>query len=188
MTTPPTPTNILYDTDLSGTTTGVTSIIAGSRSATESDGVNLTTDALVQLLTGVFTTIDVSPSLVVSGTARGVDSAGEEWARRHNIPVAQFEAQWDDTDHPDAVVKNGKYGPYDAAAGHRRNESMADFAASHSDRGILIAVLDAPSSGTESMIQLARETLGDENVFVIPLTSFPDSAARSELSDVLVTM
>jgi len=72
---------------------------------------------------------------VISGTARGVDSLGERWAREKNIPCQQFPAQWD------------KYGK---SAGYRRNEDMAKVA------DALIAVWDGQSRGTKHMINIAR--------------------------------
>lgn len=73
---------------------------------------------------------------VVSGTARGVDQLGELWAKRNNIPVKQFPADW-----------NGKYGKN---AGMIRNNQMADYAEA------LIALWDGKSRGTLQMIQRAK--------------------------------
>lgn len=70
-------------------------------------------------------------SEVVSGTAKGVDILGEEWAKIHKIPIKQFPANWD------------KYGK---AAGFRRNEEMAEYA------DALIAIWDGKSRGTLHMI------------------------------------
>lgn len=50
---------------------------------------------------------------VVSGGARGVDVAGEAWARMRDVPVKRFPADW---------RAHGK------AAGFRRNQQMADYA------------------------------------------------------------
>lgn len=50
---------------------------------------------------------------IVSGTARGIDSAGEKLAEEHHIPVKRFPAAWD------------KYGK---AAGPIRNKEMAEYA------------------------------------------------------------
>ena len=74
---------------------------------------------------------------VVSGTARGVDQVGEEWARMHLIPIKRFPAQWRDA------------GGYNPAAGHIRNRQMADYA------DALVAVWDGRSSGTRGMIEEA---------------------------------
>lgn len=72
---------------------------------------------------------------VVSGTARGVDRLGEEWAKANSVPVKSFPADWD------------RYGK---SAGHRRNTEMALYA------DALIAVWDGVSSGTHDMILKAR--------------------------------
>ena len=50
---------------------------------------------------------------VVSGCARGVDQAGEAWARKHNVPVQRFPARWS---------------VYGKGAGPIRNAAMADYA------------------------------------------------------------
>lgn len=73
---------------------------------------------------------------VVSGAARGVDKAGEDyvtWAREQfpgTFTVTQFPANWD------------KYGK---VAGHLRNRQMAEYA----DAALLI--WDGSSSGTANM-------------------------------------
>jgi hypothetical protein len=77
-----------------------------------------------------------SISEVVSGKAKGVDTAGEVWANNHDISIATFPAQW-------AVL--GK------VAGFMRNEHMADYA------DALIAVWDGESRGTAHMINTMRE-------------------------------
>ena len=73
---------------------------------------------------------------IVSGTARGVDLAGEYWATKNNITVKQFPADW------------GKLGHI---AGHVRNKDMAKYA------DTLIAIWDGISTGTESMVRFAKE-------------------------------
>jgi hypothetical protein len=72
---------------------------------------------------------------VISGTARGVDQLGEEYARIQNIPVKQFPADWD---------THGK------SAGYKRNVIMADYA------DALIAIWDGKSRGTAHMITIAN--------------------------------
>jgi len=76
-----------------------------------------------------------SISEVISGTARGADSAGEHWANALDIPVKRFPADWD---------KHGR------SAGYLRNEEMAN----HADA--LVAVWDGSSRGTKHMIDIAR--------------------------------
>ena len=73
---------------------------------------------------------------VVSGTARGVDRWGEEYAAEHGIDVKQFPADW---------LTFGK------GAGYVRNEDMADYA------DALIAVWNGESRGTKHMIEQMKE-------------------------------
>lgn len=75
-------------------------------------------------------------SAVVSGTARGADEFGENWAREHSININKFPADWE---------KFGK------RAGPLRNKEMAENAEG------LIAVWDGQSRGTFSMIDLAKK-------------------------------
>lgn len=73
---------------------------------------------------------------VVSGTARGIDQAGEMWAMQHDIPVKRFPADWD---------------MYGKSAGYRRNTEMAEYA------NALIAIWDGQSRGTKHMIDEAAK-------------------------------
>lgn len=94
---------------------------------------------------------------VVSGCAPGADTFGELWAKAHMIPIKRFPAIWHDLSHANAVIKvNNRGQKYDAMAGKRRNQQMADYA----DQ--LIAVWDGVSTGTKDMIDRARYL----NVFV----------------------
>lgn len=100
-------------------------IIAGSRD-------NVTQDDIDQAMTK----IDWKVSKVISGTARGADQFGENWALRQGIPVDRYPADWD---------KHGK------SAGYKRNEKMATMAEA------LVAVWDGESRGTTHMINIAVE-------------------------------
>ena len=73
---------------------------------------------------------------VVSGTARGIDTHGELWAKQHNKRITRFPADWD---------------TYGKSAGYKRNEEMADYA------DALIAVWDGVSKGTKHMIDIATK-------------------------------
>lgn len=70
-------------------------------------------------------------SEVVSGTARGADYLGEEYANENGIPIKSFPADWEN---------------YGKAAGPIRNRQMAEYA------DVLIAVWDGKSKGTNNMI------------------------------------
>jgi len=69
-------------------------------------------------------------SEVVSGTAKGADRAGENWATLYNKSVKRFPANWD---------KFGK------AAGHIRNSEMAKYG------DALLLIWDGESRGSKNM-------------------------------------
>lgn len=68
---------------------------------------------------------------IVSGGARGVDNHGEIWAKKNNIKIVMFPAQW---------------GLYGKKAGPLRNENMADFC----DYGLGFSLNN--SRGTANMV------------------------------------
>lgn len=103
-------------------------IIAGSRDINDVQHVYAAMDE-------AFLILRIEPTEVVSGKARGVDTAGETWAKRFGIPVAEFPARWRDPD-----------GTFYADAGKRRNVQMANYA------DALVAVWDGRSYGTKHMI------------------------------------
>lgn len=100
-------------------------IIAGSRSITDPAAV------IAAVAESGFQITEV-----VSGAAHGVDRLGEEWARRHEIPIVQFPPDWN------------KYG---RGAGVIRNNEMAAYAEA------LVAIWDGSSHGTYHMVNAARE-------------------------------
>lgn len=69
---------------------------------------------------------------IVSGTAAGIDQAGEHFAKQYTIPVKKFPADWD---------KHGK------AAGPIRNAEMAKYA------DALLLIWDGSSRGSANMKQ-----------------------------------
>lgn len=73
---------------------------------------------------------------VVSGGARGVDTCGENWAKRNKIPIKQFPARWRE---------------YGRGAGPIRNGQMAAYA------DALIAIPVPYSVGTRNMIKQAQD-------------------------------
>jgi hypothetical protein len=100
-------------------------IIAGSRGITDIGSVQVAMEAC-----------GWTPSIVVSGTAGGVDTLGERWAQEQGIPVFRTPANWD------------KYGK---RAGYLRNVEMAQGA------DALVAIWDGVSKGTRHMIDIARK-------------------------------
>jgi hypothetical protein len=72
---------------------------------------------------------------IVSGTAKGIDQLGEEYAQAANLNLVRFPADWQQ---------------FGRAAGFIRNKEMAEFADS------LIAIWDGKSPGTKNMIANAK--------------------------------
>ena len=99
-------------------------IIAGSRQIEDAD-------VLKQTITDAGWDIDE----VVSGTCRGVDVMGEEWAHDKNIVVKQFPADW---------ITHGRM------AGELRNREMAEYADG------LILLWDGHSPGASCMLREAN--------------------------------
>ena len=99
-------------------------IIAGSRGCNDYD-----------LVKHAIENSNFNPTVVISGTARGVDQLGERWAKENKIAIERFPAQWD------------KYGK---SAGYKRNTEMALKA------DALIAIWIKGSRGTKHMIEIAK--------------------------------
>ena len=74
--------------------------------------------------------------VIVSGTAKGADSLGEQYAKEKGYAIERYPADWN---------TNGK------AAGIIRNGVMAD----HADA--LVAFWNGRSQGTKNMIETARK-------------------------------
>jgi hypothetical protein len=85
---------------------------------------------------------------VVSGTAKGADSLGEDFAINNNLGLKSFPAPWDDIDRkPDNQIGERADGKkYWKKAGHYRNKQMAEYA----DAAIIFH--DGKSRGTANMI------------------------------------
>jgi hypothetical protein len=75
-------------------------------------------------------------SLVISGTARGVDKMGEFWADKNGIPVRRFKPNYMAYGSPAAL--------------HIRNGAMAEVA------DALILIWDGKSKGSASMLEKAQ--------------------------------
>ena len=97
-------------------------VIAGSRGITD-----------YEYLCKCMKELDFSPTLVISGGAKGVDSLGEWWAQERGILVKVYPANW------------SKYG---CASGHIRNEEMAKVC------DAIVVIWDGRSPGSKGMISL----------------------------------
>lgn len=80
--------------------------------------------------------VGIDEFVIISGTARGADKLGEDYAIERGQSILRFPADWD------------KYGK---SAGYKRNEEMAQVA------DMLIAFWDGESRGTKHMIDLATK-------------------------------
>ena len=90
---------------------------------------------------------------IISGVASGADKLGLSMAKANSIGFEEFPADWKNLDVKNCIVKHGKYGEYNALAGHNRNCQMA-YAADE-----LLAFWDGESTGTKHMISF-MESLG----------------------------
>lgn len=99
-------------------------IVAGSRSITD-----------YLFVKEVLDNCGINISTIISGTAMGVDTLGERFARENNISIERFAAQWD---------------IYGNSAGYVRNTLMANNA------DWLICVWDGKSKGSKHMLDIAR--------------------------------
>lgn len=106
-------------------------IVAGSRYFNNKTLMFKKLDEVMQTLS--------APVEIVSGHCRGADILGEEYARKNNIPLITFPADWN------------KYGK---RAGYIRNKQMAEYA--QKDNGILVAFPMGESRGTMMMIAIAK--------------------------------
>ncbi len=119
---------------------GLKTIVAGSRSIAD-----------YNLICAAIKESEFIISEIVSGTAKGVDQMGERFAAENNLPIKKFPSDWNDLSHPDALIKTNSSGKkYDARAGFRRNQDMADYS------DALIAITTG-SSGTADMIERAKK-------------------------------
>lgn len=109
-------------------------IVAGSRTANNFELVEKS--LMIYFKEHKFHRADVE---IISGTARGADQLGEQFANKYGLKLTKFPADWD------------KYGK---SAGYIRNEEMAKYA---TENGILFAFWDGKSKGTNHMINLAKK-------------------------------
>lgn len=91
---------------------------------------------------------------IISGTANGVDKLGEEYAKKNNLSILKFPANWN---------------LYGKSAGYIRNDEMAKNAEA------LIAVWDGKSKGTKNMIDIAKKKELKVFVYIIDNNDYIDN-------------
>ena len=94
---------------------------------------------------------------IISGGAKGVDSNAEKFAKFHKIKFKEYPADWKNIKVKDALIRQNKFGQYNAKAGLVRNETMAEKA----DK--LLAITNG-STGTEHMIECMKKL--NKEIFV----------------------
>ncbi len=120
-------------------------IIAGSRSIRDYSDVR---DGVVA--SGLWKAYRASIE-VVSGTAKGVDLLGEQFAEKNGLLVHRFPAKWNDFSTGTGRIAYHKYGKYNPEAGMIRNMKMGLFADE------LLAIWDTKSTGTGHMVSYMKE-------------------------------
>lgn len=115
-------------------------IIAGSR---DFNDFPMLMSKCTDILSGIANTNNnIDKVRIVSGTARGADQLGEQYAKLVGYEVSRFPADWNNL---------GK------RAGYVRNAEMAKFAVKDGNYGVLVAFWDGKSKGTKHMIDLANK-------------------------------
>lgn len=118
-------------------------IIAGSREFVDQYRLNKVCNWIF-----AYKKIAYSDVEIISGTCRGADIMGENFAKTYNIPVKRFPANWK---------------LYGKNAGNVRNRQMAEYASV--TNGVLIAFANSRCKGTMNMIKLGIDYKLD--VFVV---------------------
>ncbi len=75
--------------------------------------------------------------LIVHGAATGADRLARRWCEVRGVKEKPYPADWEDLDHPNAIIKEHANGrEYNAAAGWIRNQLMLD---SHPEIELVVA-------------------------------------------------
>ena len=91
-------------------------------------GRDFTDEALMKRTFDAFFVTNGPMTCIIHGDAIGADKMGQHLARNWlMVPEIPFKPDWKNIDVPGAVVKQGKYGSYNAIAGHTRNQDMIDL-------------------------------------------------------------
>ncbi len=104
---------------------------------------------------------------IVSGNnPKGADYLGESWAKKNNLKLTLFPAEWNNEkpkkpenwgNTPICVLKPNFYGKYNSLAGYVRNQEMANYCI-----GEICIAFDAEekkgSTGTRDMIKRAKKS------------------------------
>ena len=104
------------------------------------------------------------PILFVSGDAvSGADKLIIEYCEERNLPLLKIPAEWDNLEVEPLLIKYNKGKPYNALAGHNRNQKMINIA-TH-----LLVFWDGKSPGTRNAIKSAEKRKVKTKVILIDL-------------------
>jgi len=105
------------------------------------------------LLKSIMKTHLANVTLIVSGGAKGADQLAERWSNEFLKKAPKvIRPNWKDISQDDAIIKQDDKGnKYDARAGLRRNELIAQQA------DLVIAFWDGKSKGTKQIILYAQQ-------------------------------
>lgn len=121
-------------------------VVAGSRTITDTIFIARELDNVLK--DDFFKGEDI---VIISGTAMGVDTIGEEYALLKGYGVERYPAEWDNLEAKPCYIKTNSYGKrYNAMAGQNRNKLMGvkcDCA---------VIFWDGKSKGTKDMIELIK--------------------------------
>ena len=105
---------------------------------------------------------------IISGGASGADTLAKEYAQKAGALYEEFPADWKDMSKP-CVERTNEHGTYNALAGIKRNQRMAQEA------DIIIAFWNGWSKGTKNMID--QGTKYKKNTIIIYYEQ-PDKTIR----------
>lgn len=87
--------------------------------------------------------------VIISGTAGGADTLGENYAKLRGYDIIRKPADWNNLSVKDCVVKTNQYGKkYNALAGNNRNNEMADIS------NACVVFWDGKSPGSKDMYNI----------------------------------
>jgi hypothetical protein len=132
-------------------------IIAGSRSIEGDEAIQMIDDAIKVLGWEV--------DEVISGDAKGIDTAGIEWAKQNNVDYVRMPANWGKHSKSAGYIRNKKMAWYARATS--RILELQDKEVPDKHRGALLAFWKNKSKGTGHMIDLAKEFSLEVKVFEV---------------------
>lgn len=100
----------------------------------------------------LFSTLDQigGKTVIVSGGAPGADRLAERYAEANGLIKEIYKADWNNLNHPEAVIRYKHGRKYDANAGFRRNKVIIDSS------NLVVAFWDGNSKGTKNALDYAR--------------------------------